>query len=353
MIRFFIGRYLEQPLLPGRGAGGAGAGAARSRSSNPRKAMPTGRTSRHDPALSQLARSIWGTAPAMGMADFLVAESNQAAVTWLDRWPGWPGSALGDPWARADVASRTLTRVWAARSGRRCCWMPDALVRDRPRRCLPADPTRGRCLTMPTGSPARSAEETLLHLYNLVAERDGYLLLTGATAPARWPLSLPDLTSRLKAMPAVAVGDPDDPLLAAVLVKLFADRQLAVGGGGDRLPAAAHGAQLRRRPQTGRGDRRGQPVARRRPVTVPLARTVLEELGFGRVVARRPVRPASSATRSRSACRRPSRPRASGRWGIPGRPALWWGTLSAADWSQSSEPVLASWTPPARAGPGL
>ena len=43
-----------------------------------------------------------------------------------------------------------------------------------------------------------------------------------------WPVALPDLRSRLKAATVVEIGEPDDELLAQVLVKLFADRQLAV-----------------------------------------------------------------------------------------------------------------------------
>ena len=118
------------------------------------------------------------------------------------------------------------SRVWAARSGAMLL-EADALVRAD----LAGLPTIRPAVVLDDadGISGAAAEEMLLHLYNLIAESDGYLLLTGATAPARWALSLPDLTSRLKAIPAIAVGDPDDPLLAAVLVKLFADRQLAVG----------------------------------------------------------------------------------------------------------------------------
>jgi len=39
---------------------------------------------------------------------------------------------------------------------------------------------------------------------------------------------LPDLASRLRALPVMALMSPDDTLFRAVLVKLFADRQLAV-----------------------------------------------------------------------------------------------------------------------------
>ena len=49
--------------------------------------------------------------------------------------------------------------------------------------------------------------------------------------PARWPIALPDLASRLRAAPAAAIGPPDDALLAAVLVKHFADRQVRVAPG--------------------------------------------------------------------------------------------------------------------------
>jgi chromosomal replication initiation ATPase DnaA len=71
-------------------------------------------------------------------------------------------------------------------------------------------------------------EVGLLHLYNAIGQAGGSLLLTGTEAPARWPVSLPDLRSRLRAITSVGIGQPDDELLAAVLAKLFGDRQLAV-----------------------------------------------------------------------------------------------------------------------------
>ena len=46
-----------------------------------------------------------------------------------------------------------------------------------------------------------------------------------------WPLHavvLPDLQSRLNALPIVTILPPDDGLLRGVLVKLFRDRQIAV-----------------------------------------------------------------------------------------------------------------------------
>jgi chromosomal replication initiation ATPase DnaA len=54
------------------------------------------------------------------------------------------------------------------------------------------------------------------------------VLLTGRAPPGQWPLSLPDLRSRIRSYPAIAIKEPDEELLAAVLLKHFADRQIAV-----------------------------------------------------------------------------------------------------------------------------
>ena len=71
-------------------------------------------------------------------------------------------------------------------------------------------------------------ERALFHLLNLAREERAFVLLTARTAPGGWKLAIPDLASRLKALPVVALTAPDDVLLRGVLVKLFADRQLAV-----------------------------------------------------------------------------------------------------------------------------
>ncbi|MGH6620373.1 MAG: HdaA/DnaA family protein [Alphaproteobacteria bacterium] len=71
-------------------------------------------------------------------------------------------------------------------------------------------------------------ERALLHLFNLLAERRGHLLLTAEQPPARWNVGLQDLRSRLLAAPAAAIGAPDEGLIGAVLIKMFADRQIHV-----------------------------------------------------------------------------------------------------------------------------
>ncbi len=54
------------------------------------------------------------------------------------------------------------------------------------------------------------------------------MLLTSRKAPGEISITLPDLRSRLRALPLLRIDAPDEGLLKAVLVKLFADRQLAV-----------------------------------------------------------------------------------------------------------------------------
>nr|WP_277346063.1 DnaA/Hda family protein [Sneathiella chinensis] len=75
---------------------------------------------------------------------------------------------------------------------------------------------------------ATTDEEKLFHLYNLVKENSGFMILTSRTGPAQWDLGLPDLKSRMGAIQIVRITEPDDSLFAAVLLKLFTDRQLSV-----------------------------------------------------------------------------------------------------------------------------
>lgn len=167
-----------------------------------------------------------GHRPALGRDDFLVADCNRDAVAWLDRWPDWPagGLAIVGP---AGCGKSHLAGVWRRASGAPLV-APAELDRGDPAAllggasaCVIDDADRGIA-----GTPR---ERVLLHLYNHLREARGQLLLTGRTPPARWPIALADLRSRLAALPAVGVGMPDEAVIAAVLVKLFADRQLRVG----------------------------------------------------------------------------------------------------------------------------
>ncbi len=108
----------------------------------------------------------------------------------------------------------------------------------------------------------------------MLAERQGHLLIVAPEPPARWDIKLADLRSRLLAAPVVTVKPPDEALLGAVLVKLFADRQLVVGEEVlsyllvqlERSFAAAHEAVAALDAAS---------LADNRAITVPLAREIL------------------------------------------------------------------------------
>lgn len=160
--------------------------------------------------------------PALGAEDFLVADCNQDAVAWLDRWPDWPACALvlyGPP----GCGKSHLAQVFAARSGA-AILAASALGREDILNL--AKP--GVALVLEDADTSAD-ERALLHLYNSLVQTGGSLLLTARRPPAQWPVALPDLASRLKAMPTAAIGAPDDSLMAAILVKLFSDRQIRIG----------------------------------------------------------------------------------------------------------------------------
>jgi chromosomal replication initiation ATPase DnaA len=210
--------------------------------------------------------------PALGRGDFLVAPPNAKAMAWIDRWPDWPATALalvGPPGS----GKSHLAEVWREAAGAPALQGGDLAAAQ-------ADRLLGSATALLVeGADAKlSAEqqETLLHLYNLLAERRGHLLLTGRDAPKRWPLQLPDLVSRLATAPVAELGPPDDALLQAVLVKLCSDRQLDIGADAvaylqTRIPRSFAAAQT----VANALDLRTL-AARQRRVTVPTARAVLE-----------------------------------------------------------------------------
>jgi len=206
--------------------------------------------------------------PALGEESFLIADSNRDAVAWIDRWPDWPGRILavhGPPGA----GKTHLSHVWQ----RRCdAQRLDAGQLDQT--FLETWPGKGTALVIENGD--QGVDETVLfHVINLVREDKGYLLLTGREAPARWPVDLPDLGSRLAAMTAVQLGPPDDQLIAAVLTKQFQDRQLRVPG-----DVVAYLVARMERSFAAIGQTVAAldtlSLAERRAITVPLARRVLE-----------------------------------------------------------------------------
>ena len=206
--------------------------------------------------------------PALGADDFLVAAPNREVVAWLDRWPAWPAPALVLT-GPAGSGKTHLAHVFAARAN---ATLLAAAALDVGR--VPDLLGAARAIALDDAEAAE--EQAFLHLYNMLAERGGHLLVLARRPPARWGIKLADLRSRLLAAQVATLLPPDDALLSAVLLKLFADRQLQLTEGVmnyllTRLERSFEAAQH----AVAALDRAA--LAAHRRITVPLAREVLGE----------------------------------------------------------------------------
>lgn len=158
---------------------------------------------------------------ALGREDFFVSPANALAVVMVESPMPWPGGRL--VLSGPEGSGKThLTHVWASRAGARIVSARDLRDEDVP------DLAHGPIAVedVPEIAQDMAAQKALFHLYNLVLSEGHPLLLTGRLDPALWNLSLPDLQSRVQSAQHVALNPPDDALLAAVVTKLFNDRQL-------------------------------------------------------------------------------------------------------------------------------
>lgn len=151
--------------------------------------------------------------------DFFPSASNRAALAMLDDWANWQGGRLMVIGPKG--AGKThLAHLWAAEVGAVIIAARDLAgvdLRDLGDRVAVEDAH----LITPEG------EVALFHLYNLLSNQ-GHLLLTARVAPRDWTIGLPDLLSRLQTVQIAQLNAPDEALMAAVLIKLFADRQIVV-----------------------------------------------------------------------------------------------------------------------------
>ncbi len=172
------------------------------------------------------------TTPAYDEASFHEASSNETARTWLGRTEVWPEHRLA-LWGGADHGKTHLARIWATRH--------DALFLDGPR--LSGLPDIASFAGVTVDDADRADETALLHLLNTARDQGRPILLAGRAAPARWPVALPDLASRLRAITAVEVEAPDDELLRLLLLRWLAQRGLVAD-------AALHHRLLLRLPRS-------------------------------------------------------------------------------------------------------
>lgn len=153
--------------------------------------------------------------------DFLSGACNAAALALIEAWPQWPGNivVLTGP---EGCGKSHLAAIWANIAGARTI-----AARALDRLCGPSALATG-ALVIEDLAPHAFDERALFHLLNLAREENAFVLMSARANPAGWAFAIPDLASRVKAIPQVALSAPDDVLLRAVLVKSFTDRQIVV-----------------------------------------------------------------------------------------------------------------------------
>lgn len=157
---------------------------------------------------------------ALSRDDYLVGGSNRAAFELLERWPDWPSPVvvLAGP---VGAGKTHLVNAFRDETGAAVVQASDLKEDD---------------VELLASAPAAVVEDAhlgvdntaLFHLLNSARQARNSVLITSRTWPASWKIVLPDLLSRLRAATPVEIQEPDDDLLRRVLVKLFADRQIAV-----------------------------------------------------------------------------------------------------------------------------
>lgn len=162
--------------------------------------------------------------PPSGPGRFLVGAGNETAFRQVMAWPDWAAPALVVH-GPAGCGKTHLALAWQVQSGAQMGGGADvaALLE-----AVAVEPAAVAVDGIDAVAGDAEREQALLHLFNLTAQTGRHLLMTAREPPARIAWTLPDLGSRLRAAPQVAVGPPDDGLIQRLLTKLFEDRQLAV-----------------------------------------------------------------------------------------------------------------------------
>ncbi|MEQ9491054.1 MAG: DnaA/Hda family protein [Alphaproteobacteria bacterium] len=212
-----------------------------------------------------------------GRSDFIVTPVTEAAVALIDSWPDWPATAVAI-YGPAGSGKSHLAAIWRERSGATNLDLTNLESTINHLQNCPAGEIHNHNMVLElvddlAASPVR--QQGVFHLLNTIREQQAYLLMISRQAPSRFDVALPDLRSRLRAIPAVEIPAPDDELLHGLLIKMFRDRQLSVSNEVidyivPRMERSFQGAQS----LVDLLDRLA--LAEKRAITVPFVRSVMD-----------------------------------------------------------------------------
>jgi DnaA regulatory inactivator Hda len=169
----------------------------------------------------------FGNSSSYDMDDFMVSECNDEVVAWLEKYPDWPVPALV-VYGKSGSGKTHLANVFAdGEFGEECPIINGKDFTMENAENLPDFIGDARCIVIDNADECRE-EPALFHLYNYIKETKRHVLLTAKNHPSKWNIELADLRSRMLAALSVGIGEPDDAQMAAVIVKLFSDRQIRI-----------------------------------------------------------------------------------------------------------------------------
>ena len=174
--------------------------------------LPAGHGFNGIKALGEQLRLNLRQAQTFRRESFVVSACNAEAAGRIDAWPRWTLGALALV-GPAGAGKTHLALAWAERAGAHVATfetLDSQAGAEGP--LLIEDADRG------------FTEERLFHLLNRAADPERALLITARSRPATWPAALPDLRSRLNALPVIELDQPDDGVLGGALRRLFAER---------------------------------------------------------------------------------------------------------------------------------
>lgn len=167
--------------------------------------------------------------PYLDKEDFMVARCNIEAVQTLEEWPHWSFFAVC-LYGPSGCGKTHLANIFSNQVSVLTHYpykIPNIKAKDLKLETVHPLFQKHNCLIVEDLNENIN-QEAMFHLYNLYRNEGGHILFTSEIAPARLKFSLPDLQSRLNIIPAIEIGEPDDELLSALIVKLFTDRQIVI-----------------------------------------------------------------------------------------------------------------------------